>query len=210
MSRWRKAWLCFTQWRIAGELPWRLMAWSVGLQSRAVRPGPHTTGTGPGHATRGWRQLAAAVHEPLLGEVARCQDADGSKPTGSTVKASLFQVLGAEGRIAIAQHNLGHVAVPGETPRRPCRFSDRRLTSTATPAIRGGSLHASKASLVCWLGRGQAVPAVRILALTMTMHQEAGATIAPADLQAHERYLSSLRAQLDDLSFASAWARGSR
>lgn len=40
------------------------------------------------------------------------------------------------------------------------------------------------------------------------MHQEAGATIAPADRLAYERCLSSLRAQLDELTFATAWAEG--
>lgn len=45
-----------------------------------------------------------------LGEVARCEDAYEQANRFYGESLALFQVLDAEGRIAIAQHNLGHVA----------------------------------------------------------------------------------------------------
>ncbi len=143
-----------------------------------------------------------------LGEVARCEGAYERAEGLYEESLALLHDLGAQGRIAIAWHNLGRTACAlGNTEKALSCFRQALdfYRKTGHPSELMACLEGVAGVLVA---RGQAVSAARLLALASTMHEEADANIAPADRLAYEHYLSSLRSGLDELSFSTAWTEG--
>jgi tetratricopeptide (TPR) repeat protein len=143
-----------------------------------------------------------------LGEVERCEGAYDKAERLYEESLAILHQLGSQGRIAIAQHNLGHTACALGNTEKALSCFRQAIDFYRKPGHTWDLMACLEGVAGVLAQRGQAVPAVRILALTSTMHEEAGVSIAPADRLAYERYMSSLRTQLDDLSFAAAWAEG--
>jgi predicted ATPase/Tfp pilus assembly protein PilF len=169
---------------------------------------------------RAYLERALAIHREIgdslplarilnyLGEVERCERAYEKAKRLYEESRALLQLLGSEGRIAIALHNLGHTACALGDTEGALTYFRQAIDFYRNTGHTWGLTACLEGVAGVLAARGQAVPAVRFLALTTTMHQEAGAMMAPADRQAHELCLSSLLAQLDDPSFAAAWAEG--
>lgn len=144
----------------------------------------------------------------FLGEVARCQEAYEQAQQCYLESLALFEALGADGRIPIAQHNLGRVACAlGDVDAAALWFRkaiDGFRRSGHTWGITA-CLEGMAGVLASW---GHLQPAVGLLSLTTALHDAAQAIITPADRLASERYLANLRAQLDTASLAAAWRAG--
>ena len=144
----------------------------------------------------------------FLGEVARCRGELAQAGAYYRQSLDLFRELGAQGRIAIAQLNLGHVALAQGDADSALALFEQALALFGEVEHTWGVTGCVEGMAGVLSARGQAAPAVRLIACTTTLHEAAQAIITPADRCAHQALLAGLRAQLDESAFALAWAEG--
>ncbi|HEX9438952.1 MAG TPA: tetratricopeptide repeat protein, partial [Roseiflexaceae bacterium] len=175
---------------------------------------------GDGAAARAWYEeglsLARALKDRALialalnnlGEVARWQGDYDQAAVIYTESLQLHQDVGNKPEIPRLLHNLGYVALRlGDTAQAQTHFWHSLDLFRELGIARGVAEGLAGLAAVAAI-EGQPERAARLWGAAEALHETIGTPTWPADGIEHDRYQKIVRTQLDERTFAAAWAAG--
>ncbi|MCP4536197.1 MAG: protein kinase [Chloroflexi bacterium] len=143
-----------------------------------------------------------------LGEMARLQNDYERANDVYNESLALRRELGSRFGIAMMLHNLGYVALHQGDGQRATTFFTESIALYQ-------ELNAQKGIAECIAGlagvarvEGQPERAARLFGATQVLQEATGTRLIAADKAEYDRNLALVRAQLDEATFAAAWAKG--
>jgi predicted ATPase/transcriptional regulator with XRE-family HTH domain len=193
--------------------PWGI-AWPLtGLGGIALQRGEYATARtlfAEGlELRRGLRdRWGMAISLTSLGEAARHEGDVAGAATLLADGLALFREVGDQERVAWALHALGRVAEAQGNPTAATAAFAESLALRRSQAHRPG-VAASLAGLARVAATaGAPERAARLLAAAEAVREAGGVTVAPDERLADERLVATVRADLGQAAFATAWATG--
>jgi tetratricopeptide (TPR) repeat protein len=154
--------------------------------------------------------IAAALNN--LGEVARYEGDHARAAALYEEGLDLFRKQGNQQDVPRLLHNLGYVALrEGETARGDALFRQSLDLFRAIRVERGVAEVVAGLAAVAAARAGtpaDGVRAARLWGAAEAWHTAGGAPLWPADRAERDRYVPLARAQVDEATFAAAWAAG--
>ncbi len=122
---------------------------------------------------------------------------------------ALFRKLGSKGSIPSLLHNLGQVALAQGAPERAEALFGQSLALFRYLGDERGMAECVAGLAGVAAATGQPQRAARLLGATEALLEALGVPISPSNVADYERSVARARQQLDEQTFASAWAEGS-
>jgi predicted ATPase/DNA-binding XRE family transcriptional regulator len=154
------------------------------------------------------RGMAGALN--CLGEVARCQENYQQAKVFYEESLALERQLEDKERVALVTFNLGSVELhQGALDAADALF---KTSMALSQELGNKSIIALCLAGLAGISRGRGNPrrAARLLAAASFINETIGAKLDKADRAGWDRILAAIRAELDQPSFAEAWARGKK
>jgi predicted ATPase/transcriptional regulator with XRE-family HTH domain len=143
-----------------------------------------------------------------LGEMARAKGDDERAAAFYEESLARYRALGQWNTAAIVIHNLGYIAEHRDEPRRAVACFAEGLRLHAEHGDRRGiaSCLAGVAGAVGLLEQPER--AALLFGAAQALFETTGAAMDPIDRMDYDRYLASVRSQLGEAAFSTAWAVG--
>jgi tetratricopeptide (TPR) repeat protein len=143
-----------------------------------------------------------------LGDIARCEGDYKQAAAHYQESLTLFQAQGIQVEIAAVLHNLGYVALAQGDPQRARACFAESLALHREQSNRPGILEglAGFGGLVA--AQGQSRRAAVLFGAVTALRAALNTPMWPAERVEYERHITAVRAQLDEATFAAAWAEG--
>ena len=143
-----------------------------------------------------------------LGEMARLQDDYDRAGAVYREGLALRRELGNRFGMAMMLHNLGYVALHQGDGQQASAFFEESLALYRELNIRKGIAECMAGLAGVARARGQVERAARVFGAAEVMQEAAGTRLIAADKAEYDRNVALVRAQLDEETFAAAWAKG--
>jgi predicted ATPase/DNA-binding XRE family transcriptional regulator len=155
-----------------------------------------------------WSGMAGALN--CLGEVARCQEKYQQAKIFYDESLALERQLEDKERIALVTFNLGSVELyHGALDKAEARF---KISLALSQELGNKSIIALCLAGLAGISRemGNPMQAARLLAAASFINETIGAKLDKADRAEWDRILAAVHTELDQVSFAEAWAKGGK
>ncbi|HEV2122244.1 MAG TPA: tetratricopeptide repeat protein [Chloroflexota bacterium] len=120
------------------------------------------------------------------------------------------RALGHQSRIGSVLHNLGHVARHRGDLTRAVQYFEEGLGIVRALGFHAGVAHCLAGLAAVAADLGEAERAARLFGVADALLESICSTLVPADQDEYDRSVAATRAQLDDVTFITAWSAARR